>query len=269
MNFEEYVEDLTEALKKKRVVRHNKAVWKWKTTRPGKYRVEYDANGKPKEVRITAKERKNRKLGQRKGKIKRAAKMKMIELKRKKSFKARVNMGLAYNKKLPDIVQNRKPYVPKVQTAKGEKFLAPKFEGFCSGFQDYLDENLLLEWPEGIIWSDETKGIDICWDFCSEETPEDGEWLYQLVSLYKYGYMDTLRDDRNQPTNEEGIISNPHIEFSSAQVADITDNLCYDNGFIQQAYYDIQLIKDEKLLADLQKYVPYKLWDKIVNFKSK
>lgn len=261
MNFEQYID---EALKVKYVVRKNKKVKKWKTTRPGKYRVEYDANGKPREVRITATERRNRKLGQRKGKIKRAAKKNIIELKRKKSFKARQNMGLAYNKKLPDIVQDRKPYIPKPKTANGEKFLAPKFEGYCDGFQDYLEENILLEWPEGIIWSDETKGIDIGWDFCSEATPEDGEWLYQLVTLYKYGYMETYREDRNQPANEDGLISNPHIEFSSSQIADITDNLCLDWGFIKQANNDLQLVKDEKLLADLQKYIPEKLWNKIV-----
>ena len=190
--------------------------------------------------------------------------MKMIELKRKKSFKARKNMGLAYNKKLPDIVQNRKPYKPAPKAPKGEKLLAPKFEGYCGGFQDYLEENLLLEWPESIIWSDDTKGIDIGWDFCSEATPEDGEWLGQLVTLYKYGYLETLRDDRNQPANEDGLISNPHIDFNSSQIADITDNLCLDWAFIKQANNDLQLVKDEKLLADLQKYIPEKLWNKIV-----
>ena len=66
--------------------------------------------GNPREVRITAKERRNRKLGQRKGKIKRQAKMNLIKMKQKKSFKARQNMGMAYNKKLTDNNVNRKPY---------------------------------------------------------------------------------------------------------------------------------------------------------------
>ena len=101
---------LDEALKRKFVVRDGKRVAKWKTTRAGKYRVQYDANGKPKEVRITAKERRNRKLGQRTGKVKRAAKEAAIERKRKKSFVARRNVGLkSYSKDLPDIVLSRKP----------------------------------------------------------------------------------------------------------------------------------------------------------------
>ncbi len=41
MNFEKY---LNEALKVKYVVRDKKRVKKYKTTRPGKYRVEYDEN---------------------------------------------------------------------------------------------------------------------------------------------------------------------------------------------------------------------------------
>lgn len=41
MNFESY---LNEALKIKYVVRDKKRVKKYKTTRPGKYRVEYDEN---------------------------------------------------------------------------------------------------------------------------------------------------------------------------------------------------------------------------------
>lgn len=266
MNFEQYID---EALKVKYVVRKNRKVKKWKTDRPGKYRVEYDENGKPKEVRITAKERRNRKLGQRKGKLKRQAKMDLIKKKQKKSFVARKNMGLAYNKKLPDININRKPYKPVKSPFKNtdDKPLAPKFEGFCDGFQEYLQEKMLLEWPQGIIWSDATKGIEIGWDFCQEAT-EDGEWLRQLVDLYKYGYMDTIRDDRNQPANEDGFISNPHIEFNDAQLADITDNLCLDWGFIQAAKVDLKEIKDEKLLADLETYVPEKLWKKIKGDKN-
>lgn len=108
--------ELDESLKKKFVVRNGKKVAKWKTTKAGKYRVEYDENGKPREVRITAKERINRKKGQKKGKIKRKAKIASIEKKRKRSFIARKNVGLgSYNLKFPDQVQNRKPYIPKVK----------------------------------------------------------------------------------------------------------------------------------------------------------
>ena len=69
--------------------------------------------------------------------------------------------------------------------------------------------------------------------------------------------------------NVDGFISNPHIDFSDAQIADITDNLCYDWGFLGSAHNDIKLIKDPKLLDDLQQYVPEKLWNKIIHFNEK
>ena len=56
MNFNDYLADLDEALKVKYVVRKNKKVKKWKTDKPG-WRVEYDENGKPREVRMKAAER--------------------------------------------------------------------------------------------------------------------------------------------------------------------------------------------------------------------
>jgi hypothetical protein len=121
MNWGEHLEmlantipgELDEALKKKFVVRNGKRVAKWKSTRAGKYRVEYDENGKPKEVRITAQERINRRKGQKKGKIKRNAKIANIEKKRKRSFIARRNVGLKnYNLTVPDVVVRRPKYVP-------------------------------------------------------------------------------------------------------------------------------------------------------------
>lgn len=273
MNFEEYV---NEALKVKYVVRNNRKVKKYKTTRPGKYRVEYDENGKPKEVRITATERRNRKIGQRKGKIKRAAKMNLIKLRQEKSFRARKNMGMAkYNKKNPDKNIARDGENPKKvlfsrlkSAVKKDKLLAPKFEGYCSDFQDYLKESLLLEWPEGIIWSDYKNNIDIGWDFCQEKT-ENGEWLRQLVTLYKYRYLKTLSDDRNKPFFSDGFLSKPYLEFSVAQLEDITNNLCTDWGFISTAHFDLKLIQDKNLLDDLEKYIPERLWKKIIEYKEK
>jgi hypothetical protein len=44
--------------------------------------------------------------------------------------------------------------------------------------------------------------------------------------------------------------------------------LYYDWAFIEQARNDVKLIKDEKLLADLEKYVPEKLWKKIKGDKN-
>ena len=264
MNFNDYLADLNEALKVKYVVRKNKKVKKWKTDKPG-WRVEYDENGKPREVRMKAAEKRKRKLGQRKGKIKRNAKMNLIKLKQKKSFIARKNMGIQYNKKVPDINLNRKPYEPVKTPFKKDKLLSPSF---TENFKDYINEkNLLLEWPENVIWSDDTKGIDIGWDWCSETTPEDGEWLKQLVTLFKYGTLKTLRDDRNQPANEDGFVSQPYLYFDKAQLEDIADNLMLDWGFLQMANHDLQLIKDEKLMKELKEYVPDRLWTKIINYK--
>lgn len=262
MNFNDY---LDEALKVKYVVRKNKKVKKWKTNKPG-WRVEYDANGKPREVRMKAAEKRKRRLGQRKGKIKRKAKMNLIKLKQKKSFIARKNMGIAYNKKNPDINNNRKPYVPvkKSFDKEKEKFLAPKFN---ENFQEFLNEQLLCEWPEGTIWSDSTKGIEVGWDWCSEATPEDGEWLAQLVMLFRYGALRTLRQDRNNLGNEDGFITQPYLYFDKPQLEDIADNLMVDTWFIQIAHNDLKLIKDEKLLKDLETYVPERLWNKIVDYK--
>ena len=264
MNFNDYLADLDEALKVKYVVRKNKKVKKWKTDKKG-YRVEYDENGKPREVRMKAAEKRKRKLGQRKGKIKRQAKIKLIKMKQKKSFVARKNMGIAYNKKNPDINYNRKPYEPvKTPFKSKDKLLSPSF---TENFQEYINESLLLEWPENVIWHDDTKGIEVGWDWCSETTPEDGEWLAQLVTLFKYGTLKTLRDDRNEPCNDDGFIQQPYLHFDKPQVEDIADNLMVDWTFLQMANHDLKLIKDEKLLKDLQEYVPERLWNKIVNYK--
>ena len=69
--------------------------------------------------------------------------MKLIKLKQKKSFIARKNMGIAYNKKCPDINYNRKPYVPVSNPWQGEKkdkLLSPSF---TESFQEHLKEQLL------------------------------------------------------------------------------------------------------------------------------
>ena len=264
--------ELDEAIKVKYVIRGKKKVKKFKTNRKG-YRVEYvklpNGQKKPKEVRITAKEKRNRKIGQRKGKIKRKAKERLIELNRKKSFRARKNMGIKYNKKIPDKVTARldgtepkKLKVPKPNIS-GEKLLSPKFESFCSHFQDYMNEALLNESPwSDPLWVDTTKGIEIAWDWCAEAT-ENGDWLYELVSLYKYGTMDSLRSDRNQNSNFDGTITTPHLYFDKAQIEDITDTLSNDLMFIIQAKYDYKLIKDEKLKSELDKYVPSRLLNKL------
>lgn len=268
MKFEDY---LNEAIKYKYVVRQGKRIKKAISTRQGKYRVEKDpVTGKLKEVRITASEKRHRKIGQMKGKIKRQSKMNLIKKRQKKSFTARKNMGIAYNKKLPDINMNRKPYKPVPnpwQNKDKDKLLAPSFKESFQGYLDeQLNEQLLLEWPENVIWSDSTKGIEIGWDWCSEETPEDGEWLAQLVLLFRYGALKTLRPDRNNIGNDNGFITQPYLYFDKPQLEDIADNLMLDWAFLSVAHNDLKLIKDEKLLKDLETYVPSRLWKKIVEY---
>ena len=72
-NLEDYA--LNEALRIKWVVRNGKRVKKWVTTKKGRYRVAFDKDGNPKEVRITATERRKRKIGQRRGKLKRESRI--------------------------------------------------------------------------------------------------------------------------------------------------------------------------------------------------
>ena len=119
---------LEESIKMKWVVRNGKRVRKVKTTKQGKYRIQYDSNGKPREVRITAKERMKRKLGQRKAKIKRKAQTAKIERKRERSFITRKNSGLKkYNKKFPDKVTSREIIKPKVTPEKMSEPMKPRF----------------------------------------------------------------------------------------------------------------------------------------------
>lgn len=95
------VDTLNESLVRKKVIRKGKKKVKIMSTKKN-YRIQY-VNGKPKEVRITAKERRKRKIGQRKGKIKRNAKKAIIKAKRDRSFIARKSQGLShYNLKNPD-----------------------------------------------------------------------------------------------------------------------------------------------------------------------
>ena len=115
MNWKEYIDEAKEVLEqellnermvKKKMVKNNQRITKWVTDKPG-YRIEYDKNGMPREVKIPIPERKKRELGQKKAKIKRASKMNLLQKKRLKSFKKRDSIGLDYNKDVPDKVTKR------------------------------------------------------------------------------------------------------------------------------------------------------------------
>lgn len=63
---------LLDKIYKKIVIRSGKKKKKWKTDREG-YKIQIDKNGIPHEVKVTAKETINRKLGQKTGKLKRSS----------------------------------------------------------------------------------------------------------------------------------------------------------------------------------------------------
>lgn len=240
MNLDEYA--LQEALRVKYVVRNGKRVKKWVTTRKGKYRVEYDENGKPREVRITATERRKRKLGQRRGKLKRLAKMGRIELKRKKSFITRRNIGMQYNKKLPDIVTARGPN----GRVSGAPTGAPKMDTLHP-----VKESLILEAPHAYLFSDADN--DYCWDFYAETIP-DSSWLEQVIDIYTKRQIITINPEGSNPNEGElNGLSDEHIE-------DITENLMYSLEFINYAA-DAFVNADEDLKERFRNSVPAKLFD--------
>ena len=111
MNWAEYLENaneiiedehlpLDEKLVQKVIVRDKQRVKKWISTKVG-WRVEFDKNHIPREVKISATEEKNRKLAQQKAKNKR--KNPLYQKKRLKSFKKRDQIGLDYVQENPDV----------------------------------------------------------------------------------------------------------------------------------------------------------------------
>ena len=111
MNWAEYLENaneiiedesltLDEKLVQKVIVRDKQRVKKWISTKVG-WRVEFDKNHIPREVKISATEEKNRKLAQQKAKNKR--KNPLYQKKRIKSFKKRDQISLDYDKEHPDV----------------------------------------------------------------------------------------------------------------------------------------------------------------------
>lgn len=111
MNWAEYLENaneiiedehlpLDEKLVQKVIVRDKQRVKKWVSSKVG-WRVEFDKNHIPREVKISATEEKNRKLAQQKAKNKR--KNPLYQKKRLKSFKKRDQIGLDYDQENPDV----------------------------------------------------------------------------------------------------------------------------------------------------------------------
>ena len=88
------------------MVRDGKKVKRWISTKPG-WKVQYDKGHNPREVKISAAEKKHRKLAQKKAKLKRQAEMKMLQKKRLRSFKKRDALSLEYDKENPALVTAR------------------------------------------------------------------------------------------------------------------------------------------------------------------
>lgn len=83
----EYTSLFDESLKRVKVVRKGKPVWKVKTNRPG-YKVQY-IDGKPKEVKMAAQELRKRKISAKKAARKAKAKKNIASKKRAISNKKR------------------------------------------------------------------------------------------------------------------------------------------------------------------------------------
>lgn len=91
---------LEEKMVKKYHVEHGRKKVKWVTDKPG-YRIEYDRNHMPREVKIRATERINRRKGAKVGSPKHNKKREQAL--RKKSFLARERIGLDYDKETPEL----------------------------------------------------------------------------------------------------------------------------------------------------------------------
>ena len=111
MTWQEYINQhaqiLDEKLVKKTRIDHGKKKVQWVTDKPG-YRVEYDKNHMPREVKITPQEQMRRERAQSmKGKINRKKTEKLAQKRREKSFDIRHSLGIEINKDAPDRVTRR------------------------------------------------------------------------------------------------------------------------------------------------------------------
>lgn len=241
-NLSDYM--LNETLRVKWVVRNGKRKKKFVSTKKGQYRVEYDSAGNPHEVRITAAERRRRKMGQRKGKLKRLAKVGVIEMKRKKSFVARKNQGMQYNKKLPDVVLSRGPggHVPSKPMT-----LHP------------TNESLLCEAPHALLFTDGT-GKEWYWDFYAELV-DDSSWLEQIIDIYTKHEIISLNPDHSSAATI--------YNMSDTIVDEITDNLI-DAGMIFANMVALAYVKaDDDLKERFRNSIPAKLFNTFIPYINK
>ena len=141
-NADEIIEDesltLDEKLVQKVIVRDKQRVKKWVSTKVG-WRVEFDQNHIPREVKISATEEKNRKLAQQKAQNKR--KNPLYQKRRLKSFKKRDQIGLDYDKENPDVNTAREKNQKVPSDIKGA--LLQKLETIKNKLHDRLRSQLI------------------------------------------------------------------------------------------------------------------------------
>lgn len=256
IDFEEYIENnLDEKVIRKAMIRNRKKIFKWIDTRPG-YRIQYDKNGNHKSVRIKAKERLARHLGQSlHGKKKRKNQEKKIERNRIRALQLRKSIGMGhYDKKNPAKRSDSLfSTIKKKAKAAAEKTLHPKYESFI----DFLNnENILNESPHSFLLDNDT--MEVCWDFYEEDSPTT--WMEQLVTLYRDKHIESARPNGNATLDGDIIES---IDFEDDELEEVTNNLMYGFEFIAVAHEDFKRCSP-KLQADLKKYLPPKLYNRIL-----
>ena len=253
-SFKDYIDDLllpveSEPLTEKMwfdyKTRNGKKQKKWHTDRKN-FRIQINKKtGQPKEVYISPSERLKRKIGQRKAALKRKSKQRNITAKRLKSFGVRTKWGMKYN--------------TKGHTAKkhGKGTTDPYHE--YNGLYPNMYEQLLLEFPHVEILP------DIFWDFYEERAHDGGQWLMQLVSLYKDHQMVSL--NQGSPTDNNNCpdagTKDGFIQLQPNDLEKITYSLCEDPWFIKTAQEGYKnLSEEERELFDM--YVDDRLLMKLI-----
>lgn len=254
-SFKDYINDLTlpaesESLNEKMwfdyKTRNGKKTKKWHTDRKN-FRIQINKKtGQPKEVYISPSERLKRKIGQRKAALKRKSKQRNITAKRLKSFGVRSKWGMKYN---------TKGHVQKQR--KGRGATDPYHEH--NGLYPNMYEQLLLEFPHVEILP------DVYWDFYEELQHDGGQWLMQLVSLYKDHQMISLNKGNSSDNNNcpDAGTKDGFIQLQPNDMEKITYSLCEDPWFIKTAKTAYkELTEEERELFDL--YVDERILIKLI-----
>ena len=150
---------------------------------------------------------------------------------------------------------NTKGHVQKQRRGKGAT--DPYHEH--NGLYPNMYEQLLLEFPHVEILP------DIFWDFYEERAHDGGQWLMQLVSLYKDHQMVSLNKGNPSDNNNcpDAGTKDGFIQLQPNDLEKITYSLCEDPWFIKTAKEGYKnLSEEERELFDL--YVDERLLMKLI-----